>query len=60
MGIRLQKVGHQIPVSDKNLQPRSGDKITEVGHQIPVSDKNLQPRSGDKITEGRLSDTCVR
>ena len=26
---QMEQLGHQIPVSDKNLQPRSGDKITE-------------------------------
>ena len=26
---QMEQLGHQIPVSDKNLQPRSADKITE-------------------------------
>ena len=34
---QMEQLGHQIPVTDKNLQPRSADKITEGTKTIAVA-----------------------
>ena len=39
---QMEQLGHQIPVTDKNLQPRSADKITEGTNTMAFGKYHIQ------------------